>query len=130
MKVSLDEDKLDTETLHHLWHPIEGSVDIVGPDDGPLLKYSLATNSSKATYNQCCAAILQWYPDSNTLTFYNVKQLAAETSGVPAMDDMWINSCHTFTGPYADLDACSICKEPQSVLLQLAKHGKKVPWLS
>ncbi|KAG6859743.1 hypothetical protein C0995_004597 [Termitomyces sp. Mi166 len=110
---SLDEDKLDTETLHHLRHPIEGPVNIISPDYRLSLEIFTVTNSSEATYNQCHTSILQQYPDSNILTFYKVKQLVAKISGiVPVMDDMCINSCHAFTDPYANLDACSICKEP------------------
>ncbi|KAF8871371.1 hypothetical protein BD779DRAFT_1613954 [Infundibulicybe gibba] len=40
---------------------------------------------------------------------------------------MCINSCHAFTGPFAQLDACSICHEPRYDPVQLAKSRKKVP---
>ncbi|KAG6887681.1 hypothetical protein C0992_011229, partial [Termitomyces sp. T32_za158] len=110
---TLDEDKLDKETLHCLGDPIEGPIDIISPDNKLSLEIFTATNSSQATYNQCYAAILQHYPDSNMLTFYQVKQLIASISGVVSvLDDMCINSCYAFTGPYAELDACSICREP------------------
>ncbi|KAG6883132.1 hypothetical protein C0993_007664 [Termitomyces sp. T159_Od127] len=125
---SLDEDKLDSETLDCLRNPIEGPLDTIDPDERLSLELFTATNSSEATYNQCHSAILQRYSDSGILTFYKVKQLVANISGiVPVMDDMCINSCHAFTGPFSDLDACTICKEPRYDPVQLAKHGKKVP---
>jgi hypothetical protein len=39
---------------------------------------------------------------------------------------MCINSCHAFTGPFAHLDTCSICGEPQYDPHQLL-FGKNVP---
>ncbi|KAG6875424.1 hypothetical protein C0992_003906 [Termitomyces sp. T32_za158] len=125
---TLDGDKLDSDTFDRLQNPIQGPVDVLNPDDKLSLEIFTATNSSEATYNQCCAAIHRRYPDSHLLTFYKVKQLIANISGVvPVMDDMCINSCHAFTGPYANLDACSICKEPRYDVLQFTQHGKKMP---
>ncbi|KAG5338885.1 hypothetical protein C0989_005687 [Termitomyces sp. Mn162] len=118
---TLDEDKLDSETLDHLQDSIEETLEIIDPDERLLLGLFTATNFSKATYNQCCSAILWHYQESGILTFYKVKQLVANISGiVPVMDNMCINSCHAFTGPFADIDAALFAN-------QLAKHGKKVP---
>ncbi|KAG6893254.1 hypothetical protein C0992_010724, partial [Termitomyces sp. T32_za158] len=125
---TLDKDKLDKDTLYHLRNPIEGPVNIQDPDDRLSLEIFTATNASEATYNQCCNAILHRYSDSKLLSFYKVKRLIAAASGVvPIMDDMCINSCHAFTGPFSELDACTICFEPCFDPEQLAKHGKKVP---
>ena len=41
---------------------------------------------------------------------------------------MCINSCHAFTGPFAELDACSICLEPQYTTISSGHIPKKVPW--
>ncbi|KNZ72397.1 hypothetical protein J132_03489, partial [Termitomyces sp. J132] len=114
-----DEDKLDSETLDHLQNPIEGTLDIIDSDERLSLELFTATNSSEATYNQCHSAIL----DSGILTFYKVKQLVANISGiVPVMDDMCINSCHAFTGPFADLGACTICCSSDSLLVQFIEE--------
>src|SRR6266852_7606503 len=41
---------------------------------------------------------------------------------------MCINSCHTFTGPFAQLESCSICREAQyNLASQHISEGKKVP---
>ncbi|KAG5335266.1 hypothetical protein C0989_001640 [Termitomyces sp. Mn162] len=55
---TLDEDKLDSETLDCLWNPIEGTLDIIDPNERLSLELFTAANSSEATYNQCCSAIL------------------------------------------------------------------------
>ncbi|KIJ91550.1 hypothetical protein K443DRAFT_34680, partial [Laccaria amethystina LaAM-08-1] len=52
-----------------------------------------------------------------------VKKLVADISSVVSVrDDMCINSCHAFTGPFAQLDACSRY-DP----VQFALTGKKIP---
>ena len=43
------------------------------------------------------------------------------------MDDMCINSCHAFIGPFAELEACSICSEPCYDPIQRGHTRKKVP---
>jgi len=56
---------------------------------------------------------------TNTMSCYEeilvllmVKKLVAETTGVVALyDDMCVNSCHAFTGPFAQLQSCRICGE-------------------
>ncbi|KNZ74728.1 hypothetical protein J132_06363 [Termitomyces sp. J132] len=45
------------------------------------------------------------------LTFHNVKKLVASISGIVSIaDDMCIDSCHAFTGPFAELEMCEILK--------------------
>lgn len=57
-----------------------------------------------------------------------MKKLVADITGVIAVyDDMCINSCHTFTGPFAQLESCSICGEARYNQVQLTSTGKKVP---
>ncbi|KAG6882473.1 hypothetical protein C0992_011574, partial [Termitomyces sp. T32_za158] len=125
---TLDHDHLDKDTLYYLQNPIEGPIDISSPADRLSLEIFTATDASEATYNQCREAILRYSNTCQMLSFHKVKQLIAHASGiVPIMDDMCINSCHAFTGPLAELDACSICHEPRYDSEQLAKHGKKVP---
>jgi hypothetical protein len=56
-----------------------------------------------------------------------VKWLVAETTGVVAVyDDMCINSCHAFTGPFSQLHFCSICGEARYDVAQAALTGKDV----
>ncbi|KAG6895311.1 hypothetical protein C0992_001991 [Termitomyces sp. T32_za158] len=48
---TLDEDKLDPETLYRLQNPLKGLVEISNPNDRLSLEISTATNSSQATYD-------------------------------------------------------------------------------
>lgn len=44
------------------------------------------------------------------LSFYNVEKLIAQYTGVePIVHDMCLQSCLTFTGPYAHEDHCPMC---------------------
>ncbi|KNZ78902.1 hypothetical protein J132_09148 [Termitomyces sp. J132] len=42
---TLDEDKLDSETLDCLWNPVEGTLVIIDPDERLSLELFTATNS-------------------------------------------------------------------------------------
>ena len=125
---TLDNSGLDPSIVERLRNPEEGLVDISDPDIRLSLDLYLAvTNASEATYKGCRDAISHRYPESAVLSYYSVKKLVSDISGVVSVsDDMCINSCHAFTGPFAHLDSCSICGElrydPHQLLL-----GKKVP---
>ncbi|KAG6915362.1 hypothetical protein DXG01_011972 [Tephrocybe rancida] len=123
---TLDNDKLDKDTLYRLRHPVEGCIDIASPDNKLSLEIFAATDASEATYTRCLKAVQHRYPDSGMLSFHNVKQLVARVSGVvPVMDDMCINSCHAFTGPYTNLENCSVCTKPHYDPDQYEKYGRK-----
>lgn len=86
------------------------------------------TNASDETYTTCRNAILRCYPDSGVLSHHSIKKLIAEITGVVAVyDDMCINSCHAFTGPFSQLETCTICGETRYDAVQLASTRKKVP---
>jgi len=112
---TLDNGGLNPSVVEHLWIPEEELVDISDPDIQLSLDLYLAvTNASEATYKGCRNAILHHYPESAVLSYYSVKKLVSDISGVVSVsDDMCINSCHAFTGPFAYLDTCSICRAPQ-----------------
>ncbi|KAG6888043.1 hypothetical protein C0992_009821 [Termitomyces sp. T32_za158] len=125
---TLDNGKLDQDTIDHLRNPTAGPIAIQDPDHKLSLEIFTAIDATESLYNRCHRAILWRYPKSNMLTFHNVKKLVADISGIVSItDDMCINSCHAFTGPFAELDACTICKEPRYDPDQLVKHGHKVP---
>jgi len=126
---TLDNDGLDANILDHLCNPSEKQTDISDPNICLLLNlFSAVTNASGETYNSCRAAILRRYPDSNVLSYYSVKKLVSDITGVVAVyDDMCINSCHGFTGPFSQLESCTLCGEVRYDAVQLASTGKKVP---
>lgn len=62
------------------------------------------------------------HPNSQLLSFYCVKQLVENLSGVTSIDrDMCVNSCIGYTGPYAELDSCPHCRESR---YELGKNGQ------
>ena len=119
---------LDDDLIHCLRNPCNELTSISDPDIRLSLDLFLAvTNASEETYHACRNAILRRYPDSGVLSYYAVKRLVAETTGVVAVyDDMCINSCHAFTGPFSQLQFCSICGEARYDMAQATLTGKDV----
>ena len=104
---------LNDNIIHRLCNPCDEVTSISDPDIHLSFDLFLAiTNASEKTYYACHSAILLHYPDSGVLPYHAVKGLVAETTGIVAIyDDMCINSCHVFTGPFAQLQSCSLCGE-------------------
>jgi hypothetical protein len=125
---TLDNGNLDEDVIYHLRNPLEEPVDISDPDIRLSLDLFLAlTNASEDAYKSCRDAILRRYPDSEILSYHSVKKLVAKITGVVAVyDDMCINSCHAFTGPFSQLKTCTICGEDRYDATQLQSTGKKV----
>jgi hypothetical protein len=120
---------LDDDVIHSLRNPSNEPTSISDPDVRLSLDLFLAiTNASEQTYHACRNAILHRYPDSSVLSYHSVKKLVAEITGVVAVyDDMCINSCHAFTGPFAKLQSCRICGEARYDAAPSALTGKDVP---
>ena len=125
----LDNAGLDVNVLDPLCNPPEEQGDISNPNVCLSLDLFLAvTNASEEIYNLCHSAILHCYSSTNILLYYLVKKLVSEITGVIAVyDDMCINSCHAFMGPFSQHNSCTICGEAQYNMVQLASTDKKVP---
>lgn len=102
---TLNNGNLKEDVIHRLHNPQEGPTDLSDPNTLLSLELFLATtNASEATYKSSRDAIQQCYPDSGVLLYHSVRNLVAEISGVVAIyNDMYINSCHAFTGPFFQL---------------------------
>lgn len=126
---TLENGNLDDDVIHRLRNPPQEPTSISDPDTHLSLDLFLAvTNASEETYHASRNAILRRYPDSGVLSYHAVKKLVAEITGIVAVyDDMCINSCHAFTGPFAQFESCSICGEARYDLVRLASTGKKLP---
>ena len=126
---TLNNGRLDDLTIDYLRYPKEGPVDISDPDTRLSLDIFLSCdNASEQTYTDVRHAILTRLPDACILSYYDVKNLVAKITGVCAVyDDMCINGCHAFTGPFADLQSCHACLEPRYDPEKFASSGKKVP---
>jgi hypothetical protein len=120
---------LGDNIIHTLRNPCNEATSISDPDVCLSLDLFLSiTNASKQTYHACRDAILHCYPDSGILSYYSVKKLVAEITGVVAVyDDICINSCHAFTGPLSELQSCRICGEARYDVMQSMLTGKEVP---
>ena len=105
--MTLKNGHLDNDVIHRLHNPQAGNepISISDPDIHLSLGLFLAvTNASEKTYCSCHDEILLHYLDSGVLSYHAVRRLVAEITGVVAVyDDMCINSCYAFTGPFSYL---------------------------
>ncbi|KZP26461.1 hypothetical protein FIBSPDRAFT_732273 [Athelia psychrophila] len=104
---------LDEDFIHRIRNPPTTVLTIDNPDHRLSLDIFLAiTNASEAVYNSVRAALLRRNPESEILTYYKVKQMVADLSGVtPILRDMCVNSCIGYTGPYSEATVCPHCQE-------------------
>lgn len=112
-QASLDDihSQLSPDALDRLRNPPRALPDTTDPDLIQSLKFYFADTTIKQ-YNSIRDASMERYPDDDIYTYYRVKQAVAELSGIESIiNDMCINTCLAFTGPYADLDRCSRCGE-------------------
>ena len=125
---TLDNGGLNELIAHYLRYPEEGPVDISDPDTWLLLDVFLSCkNASEQTYADVRDAILTHFPDTDIQSYHKVKNLVAKITGVCALNDnMCINGCHAFSGPFANLEECHVCFEPRYNLEEFASSGKKV----
>jgi hypothetical protein len=106
--------KLDQRTLDRLRNPPTTIPDI---DATPGLQLGIdiflaLTNAAQETYTSIRKAILKSHPNDDIPSYDQIKQHIAEITGVFAIvNDMCINSCLAFTGPYQGKDACPECGE-------------------
>jgi len=85
-------------------------------------------NTSQKIYSDIQESVLHHFPNLDILTYGSVKDLVANISGVVSIaDDMCINLCHAFTGPFANLQACHYCSEPRYNPDEFAKYGELLP---
>ncbi|KAF8156738.1 hypothetical protein B0H34DRAFT_859431 [Crassisporium funariophilum] len=127
---TLDNGKLDRDALDRLRSPDQHPVDISDPDTRLSLDLFMdCDNASGNTYSKVRKSLVRRFPDlsDSLLSYDGVKTLVAKISGVVSVsDDMCINSCHAFTGPFAELEACHYCLEPRYNPVVFEKTGKKV----
>ncbi|KAF8981244.1 hypothetical protein BDQ17DRAFT_1549544 [Cyathus striatus] len=112
---TLENGNLDKDTIFHLRNPIEEPVDVSDPAIQLSIDFFLAvTNASQETYDAIQDAYLRHHLEESLLSYYCVKKLVTEITGViSVVDDMCVNSCLAFTGPFANDIICSICSEPR-----------------
>lgn len=85
---------------------------------------------SQKSYASAREDIKHRYPDSEMLSYDQVKRRVSDLSGVLAWKhDMCVDSCAAFTGPFARLEECPRCNKPRYDEEQLRRSNgkKKVP---
>ncbi|KAJ3925070.1 MAG: hypothetical protein NXY57DRAFT_1051750 [Lentinula lateritia] len=90
--------------IEQLRCPLAKEVKLTNPDHRLSVDIFLSiTTAAEKTYNSIRSAILRRYPESEVLTYYKVKSLVRQLSGVTPV--------YRFTGPFAELDICPYCGE-------------------
>lgn len=125
--------QFDGSDLDDLKNPAEEELDI----DDQYFRYCLElyltlANSPQHMYRTLIAAYLRSNPaaEGKLLSYDQVKRRVRHLSGiVPINDDMCVDTCMAFTGPYKDLDACLKCSKPRydPILLQSSNGTIKKP---
>jgi hypothetical protein len=125
--------QFEEDDLSHLRNPTEEELDI---NDRyfrlSLDMYLILTNVSQETYRELVAAFIKCHPEAKgkLLSYDQIRRRVRNLTGIiPIRDEMCINSCMAFTGPYKDLDTCLKCPEPRydPVLLQSSNGKTKKP---
>jgi len=107
------------------------------PSDDPDLHLSISFYistldhaQSQNSYTAAREDILKRFPESKMLLYDQVKRYASNISGVVTWkEDMCVNSCAAFTGPFARLEECPLCHKHRYDQEELRKSNgkKKVP---
>ena len=125
--------QFEEEDLARLRNPTEEELDITDRYFRLSLDMYLAlTNVSQEVYRDLIAAFLRCHPEAKgrLLSYDQIKRRVKDLTGIiPIYDDLCINSCMAFTGPYQDLDTCLECSQPRydPVLLQSSNGEIKKP---
>ena len=109
--------QFDEDDLADLNNPTEGELDINDPYFRLSLElYLKLSNVPQETYREVIAAHIKCLPEAKgrLLSYDQIKRRVKKLTGIiPLYDDMCVNSCMAFTGPYKDLDTCLKCPEPR-----------------
>jgi hypothetical protein len=121
--------KLGDEIIEQLQHPVKPAFDMEDPDIRLSIDLYIACGrASQWTYQAVRESILRRFPDVAILSYYLVNKLVTRITGVISIrDDMCINACHAYTGPFADLENCHVCAEPRYDPGEFELTGKKIP---
>ncbi|RXW21887.1 hypothetical protein EST38_g3961 [Candolleomyces aberdarensis] len=124
---TLDADKLDEATRERLRNPSPPRSD----EELALYKesldlYFLTSSAPESVYNGL-RQHMEHYHNAEMLSLHSVRQLVAELTGIsPVYDDMCINGCHAFTGPFSDQTECNSCGQSR-YLASTENKKNKVP---
>ena len=107
---------LDVETLRRLSAPARGTRALTRDERAGLRILLSRGNITGDTYTDMRAAYQEHSPDTtkDIPTHPQAERLLESVTGIHALRcDMCPNTCLAFTGPFATIEACPICKEPR-----------------
>ena len=110
---TLDNSDMNPDDVDTLRNPPNYALDLTEPGLLLSIKIFMAlTNALEDAYRSTRDAILEEHPDDNVYTYEQIQRKVPKLSGViPIINDMCINSCLAYTGPFKDLHSCPICNE-------------------
>ena len=119
---------LSEEALKRLRNPPQTTPEIKDPViELALSMYLVLEHSSQETYERIRRAVEKCFPGSIVPSLCQIKTMLADITGVKAfVNDMCINSCIAFTGPYADLEQCPECQEHRYDQIQFTRSSGRV----
>ena len=126
-EATLENGKLPPRTLHRLQNPQLPLPNIDDPQIRTSIDIYLAlSKSSREAYHNVQQALAARTPPIQLLSYHAVVQVIADLSGVVEIeDDMCINGCLAYTGPFEADTVCHYCKEHRFDQTVLAKTGKE-----
>lgn len=122
---TLDKDQIDPEVLRRLRRPPKELPDISDPSVRFSLDIYIALeHASHEAYEAVREAAQQI--NVHMLSYHQVKSRAAEITGiVPIYQDMCINTCVGFTGPFKNMHRCPVCAEKRYEMRCLSARSHK-----
>lgn len=114
-KATLDNTGLPSDVVHRLRNPIQEPFILDDPDQRLSLELFLATqNASQHVYHGVRDAVQHRHPETSLHSLAQVKARLPIHTGVTSIaNDMCINSCLAYTGPFANDTECRSCGEPR-----------------
>lgn len=124
----LDESNLSAATIARLRTPSHEPHAITELERAALRMFLARGDASEENYMDHREAMIKLHKEDAALpTYEQLKVLVAELTGIHALrEDMCINSCIAYTGPFAAREDCPYCSEPRYDLVQTARTRSKV----
>ncbi|KAF9018702.1 hypothetical protein BDZ89DRAFT_1139827 [Hymenopellis radicata] len=115
-------------TIDPLRNPPQTLPDLSNEDVRYSIDLFLAmTHASDDTFTKVRDAALRRHPDDAIMSHYEIKKLVEGLTGVVSVDDdMCINSCLSYVGPFEKDEKCRKCGEDRYDQGFLTTQGKKV----
>ncbi|KAH9846252.1 hypothetical protein C2E23DRAFT_702751, partial [Lenzites betulinus] len=125
----LDDSRLSAATIARLRSPSHEPHTITDLERAALRMFLARGDASEENYTDHRAAMSELHPEDTALpTYEQLKILVAELTGIHALrEDMCINSCIAYTGPFAERNTCPYCSEPRYDEVQTTRARTNIP---